>query len=362
MNSAQQVKWTNPSVKKFAGDKDPIFAIEEMARAVALAAFDKGWSGPPFDPIRLADLLGIKVRPRVDIADARTIPIGGKGAVIEFNPTRPRGRVRFSVAHEIAHTFFPDFSGAIRYRSHNSPSSDAWQLEMLCNIAAAELVMPIGSFPELSGEKLTIEHLVEVRTDFDVSMEAVLIRATKLSQHPVAAFVASARDSNGKVSKYQIDYVIPSPNWQINFIRNLKIPAESVVGDCGGIGFTSKGVEKWLPEGPRFYVQCIGLPPYPGASSPRIAGLLQYHVKKNVTASEIEYRYGDALEPKVKGYKLIAHVVNDKTSNWGGRGFALAVRKKWDFVQDDFRQWVNSDRRNLTLGRSHITNIGPDLS
>jgi O-acetyl-ADP-ribose deacetylase (regulator of RNase III) len=50
----------------------------------------------------------------------------------------------------------------------------------------------------------------------------------------------------------------------------------------------------------------------------------------------------------------VVHVVNDKTPNWGGGGFAEAVKRRWPDVQDDFRESVNSDRESLRLGSVRI--------
>lgn len=46
--------WTNPSVRRLAGDDDPFAVITRQAQALAIRAMDEGWSGPPFDPIALA--------------------------------------------------------------------------------------------------------------------------------------------------------------------------------------------------------------------------------------------------------------------------------------------------------------------
>jgi hypothetical protein len=59
----QVEKWTNPSVKKLAGKDDPVRTITQRAREVVLTAMDKGWSGPPFDPLALSDLLNLRTAP-----------------------------------------------------------------------------------------------------------------------------------------------------------------------------------------------------------------------------------------------------------------------------------------------------------
>lgn len=87
--------WTNPSVRKLlesSKTQDPISAITERARRVVLNAIDAGWNGPPFDPLRLADHLGLRVLATDDVRDARTVPEAGtgRGVRIEFNPNRSR--------------------------------------------------------------------------------------------------------------------------------------------------------------------------------------------------------------------------------------------------------------------------------
>jgi len=210
MERSASRRWTNKSVLALAGTADPIAAMERRARDTVLRAVDRGWCGPPFDPIKLADILGIVVRPRADIVDARTVAVDQTRLAIEFNPGQPRERVRFSIAHEIAHSFFADCAEVVRNRGeHVNARSDEWQLEVLCNIAASELVMPIGSFEEIKREPLSIERWMRLRSEFDVSTEAILIRAIEIAKEPALMFCASARDQNEKPS-YTIDYFIPS--------------------------------------------------------------------------------------------------------------------------------------------------------
>ena len=64
---------------------------------------DKGWQGPPFDPFQLADQLGYLVIPTDSVKDARLL-VEGSTIRIEYNPNRNAARIRYSIAHEIAHT------------------------------------------------------------------------------------------------------------------------------------------------------------------------------------------------------------------------------------------------------------------
>ncbi len=114
--------------------------------------------------------------PREERDDACLIPLASNKLRIEFNPNRPRARIRYSIAHELAHTLFPDCSAEIRHRlTRRKQKSDDWQLELLCNLAAAEILMPLDSF-DLGVADLGIDHALELRKRFDVSMEAVLLR------------------------------------------------------------------------------------------------------------------------------------------------------------------------------------------
>src|ERR1700722_17273406 len=106
VQSLYHARWSNASVASFAKGGDPMEKMMHVALSVALDAIQEGWQGPPFDPFRLAEILKIKTVPREDVKDARTVPIGSDSIQIEYNPSRPTQRIRFSIAHEIAHTFF----------------------------------------------------------------------------------------------------------------------------------------------------------------------------------------------------------------------------------------------------------------
>jgi len=128
--------WTNPSVLALSRGHDPIEVITQKSRAVVFEALESGWEGPPYDPFRLADQMGVKITPSSDVREARTIPLSDNRFRIEFNPDRPQRRIRYSIFHELAHTLFPDCGDTIRNRgTHTGARPDDWQLETLCNLA-----------------------------------------------------------------------------------------------------------------------------------------------------------------------------------------------------------------------------------
>jgi len=325
-------RWTNASVIAFAGDVDPVQAMENKARQLTLKAMDEGWGGPPFDPLALAEWNKMRIVARDDIPDARTVPTKD-GLQLEFNPLRPHGRLRFSIAHEIAHSLFPDCAKEIRNRGKTSAvKNDHWQLEALCNIGAAELLMPLGSFSQLAKENLSIKSVLELRKQFEVSVEACLIRLVKLSQQPCAAFCASTHDDG----HYHIDYVIPAAGWNCPIKVGQKIPATSVINEANAIGFTALGDEEWAAKHP-IRIECVGLAPYPESVVPRVVGLVLERSKSSFKSPTITELAGDALQPRGDDHRIIAHVIPDTSSAWGGGGFASQVKRRLPNVWSQFK-------------------------
>jgi O-acetyl-ADP-ribose deacetylase (regulator of RNase III) len=353
--------WTNPSVLDLAGDRDPVEVIVERAQQQVLEAVEKGWEGPPFDPFKLADLLSIPVAPRQELADARTVPTVGGRVCIEYNPTRPPGRLRFSVAHEIAHTFFPDVAELARYRSTGSKEpTDSWQLELLCNIAAGELLMPTETLEHLDREPLDIERLLGFRRRYDVSTEALLRRVAKLTTQPAAVFAAARLNADRASSAFRLDYLVGSRAWSPKVNRGLRIPSKSVLSECTAIGYTAKRKEDWSSSLSDVSVECVGIPAYPGERYPRVVGLLRPDDGQAAPVVGITYVRGDATAPRGEGVRIIAHLVNDRTPNWGGK-FARALRSQYPVAQDEFRYWATSSGGNLALGNVHFTMIESNL-
>jgi hypothetical protein len=350
--------WTHPSVRALK-TADPVEEVCSLARFMVLDAIQSGWSGPPFDPIKLAEFLKIDVMPKEERDDACLVALSSDKLRIEFNPNRPKARIRYSIAHELAHTLFPDCRAEIRHRlTRRKQKSDDWQLEMLCNLAAAEILMPLDSFDPSGIETFGIDQALELRKKFDVSLEAVLLRWIRRTHETSSIFAASSlADQLGSI--YNLDYMVGSRNWPFCLPNGTPLPKKSVATECTAIGFTAKGAETWPSRtDEKVQLECVGIPPYPGRRFPRVVGLIKSTATSENSPPMI-YLDGDALEPRGEGFKILAHVVNDKTPNWGA-GFGLAVRIKWPHVQNAFQEWVRHSG-NLRLGETFCSEVSPTL-
>lgn len=345
-----KTRWTNSSVLKFAGDNDPVDLIQKKARNLVLEALQNGWEGPPYNPIKLAEMLGVNVRQAYDVKDARTINIGD-APEIQFNPTQTRERVRFSVAHEVAHLLFPDVLDADRYRGGTRSVSDEWQLEMLCNLAAAEFVIPVVSFG-FSEFVPSIEELMVERRKYDVSAEAFLIRLVQTSNIPLAVFCASPFEDGEGSWKYRVNYFIPSPLAPLQRLDKQEVPSNSALYGCTAIGYTDAGSEDWLSQEP-VRIEYVGVPGYPGSPLPRVLGLVRFGGTHS-GLQPIRCVHGSVLRPRGEGAKLVCQLVNDTALKWGG-GVARQAAKLFDGVESDFGKWITSIPMKDRLGKVHFS-------
>lgn len=72
----------------------------------------------------------------------------------------------------------------------------------------------------------------------------------------------------------------------------------------------------------------------------------------------IEYLIGDATAPANAGMKIIVHVCND-IGGWG-RGFVLALSKKWPQPEAEYRRWYQ-DKAGFELGNVQFIQVEPEV-
>lgn len=172
---------------------DPRSAVTHQARK--LLKLCQQFQGVPKDPIErlkiLASLVGIKIEPmnierqRREKRDALLYNTDSSRVVL-YNPRRPRSRVAFSIAHEIAHTFFPNSIKGTRFRSLcDDASREANELERLCDLGAAEMLLPVEEFREAAGKNFGLDIVDRLCNTFGSSYEATVYRLA--TAHPGTA-------------------------------------------------------------------------------------------------------------------------------------------------------------------------------
>ena len=351
--------WKNPSVLTLSRGRDPVEAITADARALVFRALESGWKGPPFDPFALAEMLAIRTLPTSEVLDARTVPVGGNRFRIEFNPDRPRRRIRFSIFHEIAHTLFPDCAQMIQNRGvHNAARPDDWQLEILCNIAAAEFLLPTGTLARAGNLQPTVDAVLNLREKYDASAEAALLRIRRLTSAPAMAFSCHRDHATGR---YVVEYAAPTISTEWTLSPGSVLPTRTAAAECTAIGYTAKQTERW-PRFGQVLVECIGVAPAPRDIFPRVIGFVRPPQPEPLDEMPITYVRGDATSPRGARHKLIVQVVNDAAFTWGGGGFAVAVRRKWPSAQKTFTTQATADEGTLRLGNAVASQVESDVT
>lgn len=168
--------------------------VREKAQALIAQARERypEWTPPPFNPLVYAKHLGIEVRQTHQAKgwDALLVPRGEACYIIANAAVRSAGRRRFSLAHEVAHTFFDNAMATYQMRTSGQRMSPAARaLERLCDEGAAELLMPVEWVrPRLAGstEQPSVRAVLQLAADFRVSLEAAALRVTQVLDRPCA--------------------------------------------------------------------------------------------------------------------------------------------------------------------------------
>jgi O-acetyl-ADP-ribose deacetylase (regulator of RNase III) len=352
-------RWYNKSINQLLQDEDeadPIKIVRRKTRELILYGYNLGWSGPPFDPIKLAQILKIELQPNELIPDARLIPTKGKKYTIEYNPFQRNTRINFSIAHEIGHTLFPDSHKKIRNRLKSIDKS-GWELEFLCDIAASEILLPYAEFSrEANKTKLDLNSLIELGNKYNASLEAVFLRFCEVVDKPCSTIVATFQSEN--FDRLKINYKKSSSSANLKIKSGDIIPNVSRAYECIKSGWTAHQDEIW----PHFdnktnTVYSIGLPPTKFSRNPRVGLLIvpeEYSEKKIGELYEVK---GDATEPRGNNVKIIAQVVN--STGGLGFGFGRAMSKRWPMSKSAITDW-KKDKNDFVMGGTNLTQLSED--
>ncbi len=164
-------------------------AVHELLRAA-------GADSPPVDLARVGKVQGITaVRSSKLRSSLGLLHETRDGLRVTVNSREP-AKSRFTLAHEIAHTFFLHSPHSSVVLGARKPRIAANKLERLCDAIAAEILMPYEMFLDsLDGREMGLDELLRLAGRFDASLQSVALRAGELSEQPFQALCWSKADA-----------------------------------------------------------------------------------------------------------------------------------------------------------------------
>ena len=272
--------WRHKSVRaliRSAGGGDPVEIIRSKSKEVVAWAKRLGWKGPPFDPLTLASLRGIRARESTDLfsAEAQLTPMDGQQLLLEFNPDRAPGRKNYSISHELIHTFFDDCFEMVHQRKSDRAAFDPQQeVEHLCQVGAAEILMPQEDFVlDLERLGLSLAGVSELCQRYEASREAIARRMLALTDKAAALVFFSRRlkpveKKNGGYlngqkpkEKMRILYSVQTPEFPAFLPAHKSVPDESCVNAAIVADEVASGYEDWgVRDSGRWFVEAMALP------------------------------------------------------------------------------------------------------
>jgi len=161
-----------------------------------------GISCPPTDLDAVSRKVNVVRCVEEDIAGSGELRSTDSGLTITYSTFLSPTRRRFTIAHEIAHAYFED--------NWTDLARPGREVEQLCDMIAAEILMPTRPLSERIAEPLTMEAILQVARSFRVSLSAAAIRCSELKRTTVfEANNKSVTWARGVVRKGRIDRLNP---------------------------------------------------------------------------------------------------------------------------------------------------------
>lgn len=261
--------------------------MRRKCRALVSRAKAVGWSGPPFDPQLLASIEGIKVQATdEDIeGDGCIFPVRGR-LVIQYRRGPTNERRRFTICHEIAHTCFPDVFERVRFHGSALTDEAHKRFENLCDIGAAEILMPLDEFRADLAAGSTLLHAQTIGRRFVASIDATVRRVLDLTEDACAAVFLTDRATKDLApirGRMRVKYCWKSPSFRGYFPVGTLTPLRCVA--LGALPELTNSCPPfretwWINDKPRsYYIQSLRLPEIPGnADYPQVLAML--HARK----------------------------------------------------------------------------------
>lgn len=163
-----------------------------VVKAVTEAFPSLSHSTPPIDPYALAKLRGVISIVETDIEpDGLMFELEAGHFAIQLNKNSPENRKRFTLAHELGHTFFYEVRRSLPRAEELCDTESKLVLgdpeeERLCNVAAREILMPQPQFSALIEQLGYCSRAVlSLAATFGTSVRSAAIRLVELCPYRV---------------------------------------------------------------------------------------------------------------------------------------------------------------------------------
>jgi len=180
-------RWLSTAVAALcshAGDADPVCAIRRCADSLLA---DAEVAQPPVSLDLLASCRRVGKVEQVDMVEAGRLVPEGDAYVIQVNRRHPEGKRRFTVGHEICHTFFNEVEQSAR--ASCDLATGLFDLrqeeEYLCDVGAAHILLnPRWLLPMAESRSASLDALLEIARACGASIEATAFQLAQADVLP----------------------------------------------------------------------------------------------------------------------------------------------------------------------------------
>ena len=228
--------WKGAAARRLRALADNAPSVELAARIVAERLLE-GIQCPP------TDLTSILSRVNISACESSS-EYGGSGALLRdgksfrilYSSTMPLGRQRWTIAHEVAHAI-------IENTGRNAPRTGD-ELERLCDIIAAELLLPWKCFTPRIRADTCLDSVFRLAYLYKTSVLATAIRAAEVCD--VSVFEMDSRQLRRRRGKVRSEYDIATePSLKMLVLASTKSDSGSDEFDAMIGGRFCRWIGEW---------------------------------------------------------------------------------------------------------------------
>ena len=220
-------------LSRIAGISSPQAAMKQVVRVRLRTFFENGGSlDLPVDLKSLSSFFGVRTVSHAKNlrADAMLIPQSGGFVVRLRSPPVSLGRLRFSWAHELAHSIF--FERKDKLPTRVVPTGTDLE-ERLCDLAAREILLPESSvsrgFESLRPRYGTSELVSKMAKLAEVSPQVIasrLVELALLDDTVIAGWLRTSEKRRG--ATYALSWVVYPVQSSVQLLESVKMSAPSL--------------------------------------------------------------------------------------------------------------------------------------